>query len=90
MNAALPHLEKSKHPAIVLVSSVSGQEVSFSGPAYGAFKAALIHYGQRLALQLAPKMIRVNSVSPGNTYFEGGVWQNIEKNMPTCSPRRSR
>ena len=27
-------------------------------------------------------MIRVNSVSPGNTYFEGGVWQNIEKNIP--------
>ena len=27
-------------------------------------------------------MIRVNSVSPGNTYFEGGVWQNIENNLP--------
>jgi len=82
VNAALPHLEKSKHAAIVFVSSVSGREVDFTGPAYGAFKAALIHYGQRLANQLAPKMIRVNSVSPGNTYFEGGVWQNIEKNMP--------
>jgi len=82
VNAALPHLEKSKHAAIVFVSSVSGREVDFTGPAYGAFKAALIHYGQRLANQLAPKMIRVNSVSPGNTYFEGGVWQNIEKTMP--------
>ena len=82
VNAALPHLEKSEHPAIVLVSSVSGREVDFTGPAYGAFKAALVHYGQRLAHQLAPKMIRVNSVSPGNTYFEGGVWHNIEKNMP--------
>jgi len=82
VNAALPHLEKSKHAAIVFVSSVSGREVDFTGPACGAFKAALIHYGQRLANQLAPKMIRVNSVSPGNTYFEGGVWQNIEKTMP--------
>jgi 3-oxoacyl-[acyl-carrier protein] reductase len=27
-------------------------------------------------------MIRVNSVSPGNTYFEGGVWHNIETNLP--------
>jgi 3-oxoacyl-[acyl-carrier protein] reductase len=26
--------------------------------------------------------IRVNCVSPGNTYFDGGIWQNIEKNMP--------
>jgi 3-oxoacyl-[acyl-carrier protein] reductase len=82
INAALPHLEKSKHPAIVIISSVSGREVDFTGPAYGAFKAALVHYAQRLAYQLAPKMIRVNSVSPGNVYFEGGVWQNIEKNMP--------
>jgi 3-oxoacyl-[acyl-carrier protein] reductase len=82
VNAALPHLEKSGHPAIVFVSSVSGREVDFTGPAYGAFKAALVHYAQRLAHQLAPKMIRVNSVSPGNTYFEGGVWHNIEKNMP--------
>jgi 3-oxoacyl-[acyl-carrier protein] reductase len=82
VNAALPHLEKSGHPAIVFVSSVSGREVDFTGPAYGAFKAALVHYAQRLAHQLAPKMIRVNAVSPGNTYFEGGVWHNIEKNMP--------
>ena len=82
VNAALPFLEASPHPAIVIVSSVSGREVDFTGPAYGAFKAALIHYAQRLAYQLAPKMIRVNSVSPGNTYFDGGVWQNIEQNLP--------
>ena len=55
--------------------------------AYGADvdvadKAALIHYAQRLAYQHAPKMIRVNAVSPGNTYFDGGVWQNVEKNLP--------
>ena len=82
VNAVLPHLEKSKHPSIVVVSSVSGREVDFTGPAYGAMKAALIHYAQRLAYQHAPKMIRVNSVSPGNTYFEGGFWQNAEKNLP--------
>jgi 3-oxoacyl-[acyl-carrier protein] reductase len=82
VTAALPYLEKSKAPSIVIISSVSGREVDFSGPAYGAFKAALIHYAQRMAFQLAPKMIRVNTVSPGNTYFDGGVWQHIEKNIP--------
>jgi 3-oxoacyl-[acyl-carrier protein] reductase len=82
VNAALPFLEKSKHPSIVIISSVSGREVDFTGPAYGAMKAALIHYAQRLAYQHAPKMIRVNVVSPGNTYFEGGVWQNVENNLP--------
>src|ERR1700721_3331065 len=82
VTAALPYLEKSKHPSIVIVSSVSGREVDFTGPAYGAMKAALIHYAQRLAYQHAPKMIRVNAVSPGNTYFEGGAWENVEKNLP--------
>ena len=87
VNAALPFLEKSDHPSIVFVSSVSGREVDFAGPAYGAMKAALIHYAQRLAFELAPKMIRVNSVSPGNTYFDGGFWQNVEKNMPDLYAR---
>jgi 3-oxoacyl-[acyl-carrier protein] reductase len=82
VNSALPHLENSKAPAIVIVSSVSGREVDFTGPAYGAFKAALIHYAQRMAFELAPKMIRVNAVSPGNTYFAGGIWEHVEKNIP--------
>jgi 3-oxoacyl-[acyl-carrier protein] reductase len=87
VTASLPYLEKSKAPAIVIVSSVSGREIDFTGPAYGAFKAALIHYAQRMAFELAPKMIRVNSVSPGNTYFVGGVWEHIEKNMPDLFSR---
>ncbi|MBV9243615.1 MAG: SDR family oxidoreductase [Methylobacteriaceae bacterium] len=82
VNAALPWLEKSKAPAITVISSVSGREIDFTGPAYGAIKAALIHYTHGLAYKLAPKMIRVNSVSPGNTYFDGGIWQSIERNNP--------
>jgi 3-oxoacyl-[acyl-carrier protein] reductase len=82
LTAAMPFLEKSKAPSVVVISSVSGREVDFTGPAYGAMKAALIHYAQRMAMQLAPKMIRVNAVSPGNTYFDGGIWQWIENNNP--------
>jgi NAD(P)-dependent dehydrogenase (short-subunit alcohol dehydrogenase family) len=26
--------------------------------------------------------VRANAVSPGNVYFDGGVWQNIEQNNP--------
>ncbi|MCA3555795.1 SDR family oxidoreductase [Aestuariivirga sp.] len=82
VNAALPYLEKSRWPSIVVVSSVSGREVDFTSPAYGAFKAALIHYAQGLAYKLAPKGIRVNSVSPGNVYFKDGIWNYIETNLP--------
>jgi 3-oxoacyl-[acyl-carrier protein] reductase len=80
--AALPYLEKSKSASIVIVSSVSGFEVDFAAGSYGAFKAALIHYAKGLSNQLVGKGIRVNAVSPGNTYFEGGIWQNIERGMP--------
>lgn len=82
VNAALPYLEKSDAASITLISSVSGREIDFTGPAYGAFKAALVHYAQGQAVKLAPKGIRANTVSPGNTYFEGGIWQSIEQNMP--------
>lgn len=82
VNAAMPWLEKSSAASITLISSVSGREVDFTGPAYGAFKAALVHYAQGLAMKLAPMGIRANTVSPGNTYFEGGIWQSIEQNNP--------
>ena len=80
VNAAMPWLEKSKAASITLISSVSGREVDFTGPAYGAFKAALVHYAQGLAFKLAGKGIRANTVSPGNTYFDGSIWQWIENN----------
>src|SRR4051794_1452813 len=80
--AAVPYLEKSKSASIVIVSSVSGFEVDFAAGSYGAMKAALIHYAKGLSNQLIAKGIRVNAVSPGNTYFEGGIWQNIERGMP--------
>jgi 3-oxoacyl-[acyl-carrier protein] reductase len=82
VNAAMPWLEQSKAASITLISSVSGREVDFTGPAYGAFKAALVHYAQGLAFRLAGKGIRANTVSPGNTYFDGGIWQSIERHNP--------
>lgn len=83
VNATLPYLEKSDAGSIVTISSVSGREIDFASGPYGAFKAALIHYTQGLAFTLAPKKIRANSVSPGNTYFKGGVWNTIQDTNPT-------
>jgi 3-oxoacyl-[acyl-carrier protein] reductase len=82
VEAALPYVEQSDAGSILVISSVSGLEFDFTSPAYGTFKAALIHYASRMASTLAAKKIRVNTVSPGNIYFEGGIWQHIEKNMP--------
>ncbi|SDI18322.1 NAD(P)-dependent dehydrogenase, short-chain alcohol dehydrogenase family [Paraburkholderia steynii] len=80
VDAAMPWLEASKAASIVAISSVSGREIDFAAGPYGVFKAALVHYMQGLANQLASKGIRANTVSPGNVYFEGGVWDWIEHN----------
>ncbi len=82
VKAALPYLERSAAASILTISSVSGREIDFAAGPYGVVKAAIIHYTQGLAYQLAAKAIRANSISPGNTYFAGGVWENIEKHNP--------
>ena len=82
VEAAMPWLETSRAASIVAISSVSGRESDFTGYAYGAYKAALVHYMHTLAVKLAPKGIRANTVSPGNTYFDGGIWHQIEAGNP--------
>jgi NAD(P)-dependent dehydrogenase (short-subunit alcohol dehydrogenase family) len=82
VDAAMPSLEASGAASIVVISSVSGREVDFAAGPYGVFKAALIHYAKGLSYQLAGKGIRVNALSPGNTYFAGGVWEKIEHGNP--------
>jgi 3-oxoacyl-[acyl-carrier protein] reductase len=81
VNAALPFLTDSRG-SIVTISSVSGREIDFAAGPYGTVKAAIIHYTQGLAYQLAAQGVRANTVSPGNTYFPGGVWPSIEENDP--------
>jgi NAD(P)-dependent dehydrogenase (short-subunit alcohol dehydrogenase family) len=82
VEAALPHLLAAGSGSIVTISSVSGREVDFASGPYGTMKAAIIHYTQGLAFNLAGKGVRANTVSPGNTYFPGGVWPTIEENDP--------
>ena len=82
VEAALPHLLAADAGSIVTISSVSGREIDFASGPYGTMKAAIIHYTQGLAFNLAGKGVRANTVSPGNTYFPGGVWPSIEENDP--------
>ncbi len=79
VDAALPYLEVERG-SIIAVSSVSGREIDVFRDGYGVMKAAVIHYISGLAYDLAPRGVRANVVSPGNVYFDGGVWQNIERN----------
>ena len=81
VEAAMPYLEKSEAGSIVAISSTAALE-DFLGPqAYNAIKAAVINYASALSQQLAPKGIRVNTVSPGPIFIEGGVWNTIKTHM---------
>lgn len=52
--------------SVVFLSSISGTSIGMKGvAAYAASKAALVGMAKVLALELAPKLVRVNCVSPG-------------------------
>ncbi|XP_063379494.1 3-oxoacyl-[acyl-carrier-protein] reductase FabG-like [Cydia fagiglandana] len=52
---------------IVNISSISGTAVAVGSLPYSMSKAALDHFTKLIALELAPKGVRVNTVSPGVT-----------------------
>jgi 3-oxoacyl-[acyl-carrier protein] reductase len=82
MDAALPHLEKSKAASAIAIASTAGVE-SFGGVRpYNALKSALIGYMSNLSSAHASKGVRFNTVSPGTIYFEGGVWHKRQKEAP--------
>lgn len=82
--AAVPHLEKSDMASIVAISSTSAIDAAFpSGPtAFAAMKAAVLQHAGALAQSLAPKGIRVNTVSPGPILFDGGDWDAVRSSRP--------
>ncbi|MGE3850029.1 MAG: SDR family NAD(P)-dependent oxidoreductase [Gammaproteobacteria bacterium] len=78
-----PWIEQQGGGAIVHISSISGMEASLPGvAAYAAVKAALISHAKSMAMELAPKGIRVNCVAPGSIDFPGGFWENVHQNQP--------
>ncbi len=81
IEAAMPFLEKSEAASVVIISSTAGVE-TFMGPMpYNALKGALVIHGKQLSQALAPQGIRVNCVSPGPIYIEGGAWEYLKENM---------
>ena len=74
-HAAMARLEVSPSASIIHISSISGLRPSTRTPAYGAVKAAMMHYTASQAAMLARKGIRVNCIAPGSVEFPGGTWE---------------
>ncbi len=77
---AIPWMAEAGGGSIVIISSTSGLEATlYRDFAYAAIKAALISYANKLAVNLAPQRIRVNSIAPGSIEFEDGLWTKVKE-----------
>jgi NAD(P)-dependent dehydrogenase (short-subunit alcohol dehydrogenase family) len=65
VQAALPHLRKSRHAAVLNVLSGAAFLFSARVSLYGIGKAGLMAATRSMAAELAPHAIRVNALSPG-------------------------
>lgn len=67
----------NKGSSIVFIASISNDSPTIGNALYAASKGALISYANCLQLELAPRMIRVNCISPAMVWtdliFKGGL-----------------
>ncbi|TLS47014.1 SDR family oxidoreductase [Streptomyces montanus] len=84
VEAALPHLERSDRASVVVIGTTNASDTARPAGAnsYSAIKAAVVQHASALAHALAPKGIRVNTVSPGPIEFPGGAWETIRTGRP--------
>ena len=78
---ALPHLQKAGG-AIVLLGTTAAVETFIAPMGYNAMKAGLVTYAKQLSQSVFAQGVRVNVVSPGPIYFEGGAWEGIKNSAP--------
>ncbi|XP_076706151.1 dehydrogenase/reductase SDR family member 4 isoform X2 [Callospermophilus lateralis] len=79
--AVVPEMEKRGNGSVVIVASI-GAFTPFPGLGpYNVSKTALLGLTKNLALELAPKNIRVNCLAPGliRTNFSSMLWKDKER-----------
>ena len=74
----LPPMIEEKKGVIINIASVQGSQSEPGIPAYAAVKGGVLSLTRQLAVEYAALGIRVNSVSPGPSF-----WQIIRQTQPT-------
>lgn len=79
----------AKGGAIVQIASTAGLRAAGFLSSYAASKAGLLHLSQVMALELASRGVRVNTICPGNfetdmhqIFIEGGHADTLRKRIP--------
>jgi 3-oxoacyl-[acyl-carrier protein] reductase len=79
----VPHMKPRASGVILMIASIYGREAG-GRMTYNAVKAAEIALAKAMAIELAPSGIRVNSIAPGSTLFEGGSWWKRQQENPAA------
>ena len=78
VNAVLhvrPHLEtRGKGATLTIIGTTSLVEISGPTAPYRSVKAALVPMVKSIAIEVAPKGVRANMVSPGTILEDGNTW----------------
>ena len=70
-----PHLEtRGKGATLTIIGTTSLVEVAGPTQPYRSVKAALVPMVKSLAMEMAPKGVRANMVSPGTILEDGNTW----------------
>ena len=77
-NLAARHMAENGSGAIIIISSIGGNQGSATLGVYGVSKAADSALVRNLAIEYGPKGIRANCIAPGliKTDFSRALWEN--------------
>ena len=70
----------NKAASIVIIASIAAESPTIGNAMYCASKGAIISYANCLSIELAPRLIRVNCISPAMVWtdliFKGGITED--------------
>lgn len=75
----LKHKKINKGASIVFIASISTWSPSIGNAFYSASKAAIVSYANCLSLELAPRKVRVNCISPAMVWTDLIMQEGIDK-----------
>ena len=74
----LKHKKVNKGASIVFIASISTWSPSIGNAFYSASKGAVVSYANCLALELAPRKVRVNCISPAMVWTDLAIQEGVD------------